>query len=87
VCFICEFSNYTIISVTFDTKERASYSTIFSTTCNGASMMYTLVSFIFRYTLFQLVMIKNNLFVPCALVSFMELRRLETHMIVDVTYI
>jgi hypothetical protein len=31
------------------------------------------------HIIFQLVMIKNNLFVPCALVSFMRLRRLETH--------
>jgi hypothetical protein len=31
------------------------------------------------HIIFQLVMIKNNLFVPCALVSFMRLHRLETH--------
>jgi hypothetical protein len=31
------------------------------------------------HIIFQLVMIKNNLFVPCALVSFMQLHRLETH--------
>ena len=42
--------------------------------------IYTLVSFIFSmHIIFQLVMIKNNLFVPCALVSFMRLHRLETH--------
>ena len=29
--------------------------------------------------IFQLVMIENNLFVPCALVPFMLLHRLETH--------
>jgi hypothetical protein len=31
------------------------------------------------HIIFQLVMIKNNLFVPCTLVSFMRLHRLETH--------
>jgi hypothetical protein len=31
------------------------------------------------HIIFQLAMIKNNLFVPCALVSFMRLHRLETH--------